>query len=42
MEVEKREISVGMRGIDMGIAYFQRIFQSSYFNYTTKLYLLRS
>ena len=42
MGVGKREISVGMHGIDMGIAYFPRIFQSYYFNYTTKLHLLTS
>ena len=42
IEVGKREISVGVRGIEMGIVYFQKVFQSSYFYYTTKLHLFTS
>ena len=43
MRVGKREITpMWMRGIDMRIVYYPRIFQSPYFYYTTKLYLRTS
>ena len=32
----------GMRGIEIGMVYFPKFFQSSYFYYTTKLHLLTS